>query len=108
MAVYVDELRSYATENIKEPARRYGKQWCHLTADSEEELHAFAARLGLRREWYQPGPPNRRPWHWFLSHYDLTPNKRALAVRQGAVEVRLRDLVERFASELAMAAQVQP
>ena len=62
-------------------------------------MHAFAERLGLRREWYQRGTHNRGPWHWYLSHYDLTPNKRALAVRLGAVEVRLRERAERFNAE---------
>ena len=98
MAVYVDELRGYDTDSIKPEARRYGRQWCHLTADTEEELHAFAARLGLRRAWYQVG--GRKAWHWYLSHYDLVPSKRALAVRLGAEEVKLREMAERFAAEL--------
>ncbi len=106
MTVYVDELQGYAKGAIAKPARRYGRQWCHLTADSEEELHAFAERLGLRREWYQRGMHNRGPWHWYLSHYDLTPNKRALAVRLSAVEVALREQAERFAAERAIVAAV--
>jgi hypothetical protein len=36
--------------------------WCHLVSDtSRAELHAFAARLGIKRCWYS----GRRP------HYDL-------------------------------------
>ena len=36
--------------------------WCHMATDgSFEELHAFAARLGLRRAWFQ------------RDHYDLPP-----------------------------------
>jgi hypothetical protein len=98
MTVYVDELRGYDESQIKAPARRYGQQWAHLTAESEAELHAFAARLGLRRAWYQPGS-QRDGYNWYLSHYDLTPNKRALAVRLGATEVRIRDQAERFRAE---------
>lgn len=52
----------------------------HMQADTPEELHAFAARLGLKREWFQdrPGRPER-------SHYDLTASKRDLALRLGAI-----------------------
>jgi hypothetical protein len=101
MAVYVDELRGYATEDIKQPARRYGRRWCHLTADTEDELHTFAARLGLQRSWYQRPKRNGGAFHWYLSHYDLVPSKRALAVLLGAVEVQLREQAERFAAELS-------
>ena len=38
MAVYVDEA----------VWRWAGKTWCHLPADEGEELHRFAARLGIR------------------------------------------------------------
>jgi hypothetical protein len=52
----------------------------HLQADVVEELHQFAARLGLKRGWFQcrPGRPE-------LDHYDLTRGKRELALRLGAV-----------------------
>ena len=38
----------------------------HLQADTVEELHAFAERLGLRLQWFQckPGRPEN-------DHYDL-------------------------------------
>jgi hypothetical protein len=64
----------------------------HLVADHLDELHAFARRLGLRREWFQDGP---RP------HYDLT-TRRALerAVRAGAKRVSRRAAV-RLAREAA-------
>lgn len=38
-----------------------------MQADTPEELHTMAGRLGLRREWFQTKPG--RPWH---DHYDLT------------------------------------
>jgi hypothetical protein len=56
-------------------------RWSHLFADTQEELHEFAARLGLRRSYYQ-GPPEHEIWH-----YDLTEGKRWQAIRQGAVTV---------------------
>lgn len=62
----------------------------HLIADSEDELHAFAASIGLRRSWYQ-GPPEHEFWH-----YDCIGSKRRAAVEAGAVYFKdPRDLVER-------------
>lgn len=69
------------------PGLRY-KRWSHLVSTRDEaELHAFAAKLGLRREWAQ-----LRPEH-AAAHYDITPPKRARAIRLGAREVTGRVLV---------------
>jgi len=43
VAVYVDDAR----------IRWRGIEWSHLVADSPDELHAAAERLGLRRAWAQ-------------------------------------------------------
>jgi hypothetical protein len=49
------------------------------------ELHAFAAFLGLRREWYQ----DKR-----IPHYDLTSEAlRKKALRGGAMLVSSKDIV---------------
>lgn len=56
---------------------------------SADELHAFAARIGLKRAWSQERPKAS------AHHYDLIATKRALAVRFGAVEVSGRELVTR-------------
>lgn len=77
MTVRVDELRVWPTR-----IRCFKGGSCHLSADTLDELHAFAALLGLRREWFQKHPR--------MDHYDLTPSKRALAVALGAVEVSAR------------------
>ncbi len=52
----------------------------HLQADSLEELHAFAARIGLRRDWFQsrPGRPEN-------DHYDVTEAGRRRALALGAI-----------------------
>lgn len=98
MAVYVDEIAEHAEINIKPAARRYGQRWSHLTADSDEELHAFAARLGLKRGWFQTAPRQA------FRHYDVVPSKRALAVKFGAIEVRAREHFKtRLDAELAAA-----
>ena len=76
MSVYVDEA-------IFE---RWGRRWCHLTADSEEELHAFAARLGLERSRFQTKP--ERSW---ADHYDIPDDRRDEALALGAVELTLKE-----------------
>ena len=73
MAVYVDRLQWHGK-----------RQWCHMATDGErEELHAMAARIGLKRCWFQGG---RHP------HYDLTPTKRHMAIEQGVVAVGMVEL----------------
>lgn len=85
MAILVDNLTDYTGRT---PLRH--KQWCHMVSDeSEAELHAFAARLGLKRAWAQLRP------HASAAHYDLVPAKRSLAVNLGAIEVSSRELVLR-------------
>lgn len=71
MAVYVD--RAYI--------RHKGREWCHMTADTLEELHQAAASIGMRRSWFQCPPKASMP------HYDVTRYKRAQAVVNGAIEV---------------------
>lgn len=92
MAVYVDAIQTYSIEQIKPAARHAGRRWAHMTADSDEELHAFAARIGLRRSWFQG---HRLP---AFRHYDVVPSKRALALRLGAIEV---DAGAHFSGRLA-------
>lgn len=61
-----------------------GERWAHLMADTLEELHAFAASLGLPRHSFQ----NK------LSgcHYDVTARMRERALALGAVAIsRHRD-----------------
>jgi len=63
-----------------------GRMWCHLTADSEEELHRFAADLGLGRAKFQSR--SGRPW---VDHYDVPESLRSEAVRLGALEITFRE-----------------
>ena len=74
MAVYVDDMRA-----------PYGRMvLCHMLADTDEELHAMAARIGVARRWWQS------PEKTSGSHYDIALSKRALAVAAGAVEITWR------------------
>lgn len=68
-----------------------------LTADSEDELHAFAARLGLGRNLYQAGKqagPQQVP---ATGHYYLTEGERDHAVTIGAEAItpRQKDKMDR-------------
>lgn len=66
------------------------KLWCHMVSDtSEDKLHEFAAKLGLKRSWAQLRPKSS------AAHYDLTPAKRELAIKLGASAVTGRELVMR-------------
>ncbi len=80
MTVLVDPLRRY--EHVPFSV----KDWCHMAVDgSFEELHRFAASLGIPRSRFQG------------DHYDLVPWVRARAVVLGAVEVETAELLLRMA-----------
>mgnify|MGYP006921286580 FL=1 len=57
---------------------------CHMLADTDEELHAMADKIGVARRWWQS------PAKSSGSHYDIALSKRALAVAAGAVEISLK------------------
>jgi hypothetical protein len=58
----------------------------HLITDgSIDELHEFAQRIGLKREWFQNH--NRHP------HYDLMGSKKEAALKAGAKVVPSREIV---------------
>ena len=81
MAVYVDTLINYGW--------KLGPS-CHLTADTEQELHLFASKIGMKRSWFQNSKQD------IIPHYDLVASRRILALRYGAIELTRRQLVERF------------
>src|SRR5215207_4963274 len=55
-------------------------RWSHLMDDDPDELHDFAAGLGLRPEWIQqPGTPQE--------HYDVVERLRRRAIAAGAVPI---------------------
>lgn len=62
-----------------------GRIWAHLVSDeSFDELHEFAARLGLPRRAFQG------------DHYDVPSEYRDRAIEMGAEVVDARDLVRRL------------
>lgn len=76
MTVYVDDMQA-----------PYGRmKMCHMVADTDEELHAMADRIGVARRWWQS------PACTSGSHYDIALTKKALALEAGAVSVTQRQL----------------
>ncbi len=62
-----------------------GRLWAHLVSDTDyDELHRFAAGVGLRRVAFQG------------DHYDVDAHTRAAALGAGAVAVDARELVRRL------------
>ena len=80
MTVYVDDWRQWARVGPIET------RWSHLTGDDPAELHAFAASIGLRREWFQDHHPDPA-----RHHYDLTDAARERAIAAGATAVTWRE-----------------
>jgi hypothetical protein len=61
------------------------RRWAHLVSDeSYDELHAFAALLGLERRWFQG------------DHYDIPAEHRERAIVLGAHAVPSRELIRRL------------
>jgi hypothetical protein len=76
--VYVDRARN-----------GFGRMlMCHMIADTPDELHAMADRIGVARRWFQT-PPKASFWH-----YDIAQTKRALAIAAGAIDCERNAFVE--------------
>lgn len=74
MTVYVDDAVSLWRD----------QRWAHLMADTLEELHAFAQRLGLPRHAFQDRSSG--------AHYDIPAALRERAIALGATAIsRHRD-----------------
>ena len=95
MGVYVDSLIEITPRNYRarRAGARHGQRWCHMWADTEAELHEMAAKIGMKREWYQP-KKTAAP-----GHYDLVPTRRAAALSAGAQEMSLRDWIRKRMEE---------
>jgi len=70
VTVYIDDMNA--------PFRRM--IMCHMIADTEEELHQMADKIGVARKWYQ------------RNHYDICLSKKKLAIQHGAKEITWREL----------------
>lgn len=99
MTVYVDDMMMRA--DVPNGARVVRGIWCHMFADTREELDEMAVRIGMRLSWIQkPGTPRE--------HYDVTKTRREAAIKAGAVVLPIRspEWREFFARKKAQAESV--
>lgn len=81
MPVYVDDMYKY-------PMGRFGRmKMSHMIADTNEELHDMAKKIGVARRWCQKENLGKG-----YIHYDIAMNKRELAISFGAKSISLREL----------------
>lgn len=93
MTVYVDDMRAdYRPQH--RPGRRYVMS--HMIADTEDELHAIAAQIGVARRWYQG------------DHYDITQTKRRRAIELGAIPISRRELAKKAMAKRRKRATAKP
>ena len=75
MSVYVDK-----SENS------FGRMiMCHMIADTHEELHEMADKIGVAMKWFQADSST--------PHYDICKSKRVLALEHGAIDADRREFV---------------
>lgn len=75
MSVYVD--RAFIAYR--------GMLMCHMVADSLDELHVMADKIGVSRRHFQADAST--------PHYDICKTKRTKAVKHGAIEADRRTFV---------------
>lgn len=69
MTVYVDDAK-----------KKFGRMiMCHMVADSIDELHDMADKLGLKRSWYHRG------------HYNICQLYKDRALSLGALAISKRE-----------------
>lgn len=93
MTIYVDDMRLQARVGT------INARWSHLYSDtSDEELHAFAELIGLKRSWFQQHR-SKKPNHP-MNHYDVTDTKRNHAIRCGATAISWENAGEEMAKRV--------
>ena len=78
MTCYVDSIRAYPEAGLRHT------EFCHLLADTREELHAMAEALGIPHRFFQD-----HPWRW---HHDLPEPLRDRAIALGAREITMHEV----------------
>ena len=80
MTVYVDQP-IYARSASKKPRKLYS----HMVADTFDELHAFAAKIGVKKHFFHRAKT--------AHHYDINSDQFKIAVDNGAKVVDSREIV---------------
>lgn len=69
----------------------YGRmKMSHMVADTDEELHQMADKIGVARKWFQNKKEDGLP------HYDICKSKKQLAISFGAQKMSDREIVKKF------------
>lgn len=76
MTVYVDDA------NIS----FRGEKWCHLLADSLNELHSFANSLNIDKCWFHRDAS--------YPHYDISSTIRLIAIKKGAIPADRKTIIK--------------
>lgn len=87
MTVYVDNMYLFGMGRLRH--RGVTMKMSHLIADTETELHSMARKINVKHQWYQG------------DHYDISLEKRKLAVLHGAIEITLRECAIMMANKRA-------
>jgi hypothetical protein len=91
MTVYVHQLEGQGRAFF---GRTPGPDpWFVLTADTDDELNAFAASLGLTPIMFRPGKPAGPRQDPVAAHFDITLGERDRAVALGAQPITAREAV---------------
>jgi hypothetical protein len=79
MAVYIDDMYTISLGN-------FGRmKMSHMAADTTEELIAMCDKIKVQKKWIQDAGTGQE-------HFDISKEKRALAIKCGAVAVSMRTL----------------
>lgn len=76
MAIYVDFVR----------IEFKGHRWCHMLADTLQELHEFAVLIDVDKRLFHR--------HASYPHYDITVQMRETAIAQGAIPADRKKIIE--------------
>lgn len=77
MTVYVDDMQA-----------SYGQMiMCHMIADTRSELMSMVDNIGVSPHWLQRAGTSNE-------HFDICLSKRARAVKNGAIELTMREFIK--------------
>lgn len=84
MAAYIDD--AFIERNVRYRSGFVRSRWCHLIADTHEELEEAARAAGLSPSWIQEAGTAKE-------HYDLTEERRERALKKGVIPITMREMV---------------
>jgi hypothetical protein len=89
-------------------SRTMADPWYDLTADTEDELHAFAAQLGIPRKGFEPGPVVGVQQVSVSWHYAVTAGEHDRAIALGAQAITPAEVTRIEQQRAAMLGVIDP